>query len=185
MVSVELVRVPEHVYFVPACRPSASELLTDRFVARVEPSALLSVTETLGKVGPESAAALGDKPGYEAASIARPEATKFADGTTWVFWEGSGSVAKDSRRKVEESAVTVEAFAQAFEGIEEGEAGGEGGDDDDDEDAVEEANSLAVRVDMERTAAPEAVVHVSTAPTGPRVLFVGPAPSDAETGGTA
>jgi hypothetical protein len=137
------------------------------------------LTETVGLVGPESAAALGDKPGYEAASMTRPDASKFADGTTWVFWEGSGSVAKDSKRKVEESAVSTEAFMEAFEGIAEGSAAADSADDDnddDDDDDETSASSLAVKK-ADAAAAAAASAEPSTAPTGPRVLSVGLAPA--------
>ena len=78
---------------------------------------LLEILAGIGEVGPETAAALGDKPGYAAVELKVPAKAEFAAGTTWVLWEGSGSVVGESKRKVEESACTTDDMAAALSGL--------------------------------------------------------------------
>jgi len=113
----------------PPRSPSATELLSDRFIRSSKHDDLLELLAPLGEVGPETAAALGDKPGYAAAEIKMPTKSEFAAGTTWVLWDGSGSMATESRRKVEESACTTEDMAAMLSGL--GDMGMESVSDDD------------------------------------------------------
>lgn len=121
----------------------------------------------VGEVGPDTAAALSDKPGYEAAGMVRPADSKFAEGTTWVLWKGSGSVTISAGAEVQPSAMTDDVFEAALSGM--GEAASRAGHEGD---ASDRGKSIvAAAIDDEAssgTGAPAASAAAATpAPAAP------------------
>ncbi|KAA0157535.1 hypothetical protein FNF29_00111 [Cafeteria roenbergensis] len=104
----------------PTKRPSATELLSDRFIRTAKLEDLVALLPDVGEVGPDTAAALSDKPGYEAAGMVRPADSKFAEGTTWVLWKGSGSVTISAGAEVQPSAVSDDMFEAALSSMAQG-----------------------------------------------------------------
>lgn len=159
---------------VPVCalpsprRPSAAELLTDRFIRSAKKEDLVALLPGVGEVGPDTAAALSDKPGYEAAGMVRPADSKFAEGTTWVLWKGSGSVTISAGAEVQPSAVSDDMFEAALSSM--GEGPSRAGHDGDTSDRGK--SIVAAAIDDEASSgsgapAPAAAPAASPAPAAP------------------